>query len=168
MPSRHTFRRNEPPQPGTGHPGDAAATSPGSRAPGRAPSSSPGLAGGPRAGGTFSPLPKQVERAVSLEDFHRLVRQHQADRIYLDVLDHPPDPDTGELAALHVVLSALRSHVCILATLPIPADQGGGSTDPENAISYLGVLRSRFLFLCYATCPGLASVRLARELRLRS
>jgi hypothetical protein len=107
----------------------------------------------------------EVHTTESLDQFHTLVRQHRADRIYLDLLELTPDPARPQNANYCVLLSASRRGTDILARLTYKGEKDAGRASSRKAAqTYLDVLRSRFLFLGYATSDGLASARLAREL----
>lgn len=109
-----------------------------------------------------SPL-GELHTAGSLDEFHTLVRRHQVDRIYLDLLDLPAAGRVPDGATCHVILSASKGGVDLLARLPWPNDKGSAS--PVDPVTYRNVLRSRFLFLGYSVSEGLASARLSRHLQ---
>lgn len=107
-------------------------------------------------------LTAEIRFAESLDEFQALVRRHQADRIYLDVLDWGRPVHGPASASYCVILSASKGAADILALLPWQAEKNGGSV--PDVLTYRNVLRSRFLFLGYSVSDGLASARLARHL----
>lgn len=109
-----------------------------------------------------SPL-GELRTAESLDEFHALVRRYQVDRIYLDLLDLPRTGGGARSASCHVILSASKGRVDLLARLLWPNEKGSAS--PVDSVTYRNVLRSRFLFLGYSVSEGLASARLARHLQ---
>lgn len=112
--------------------------------------------------GSRSPAGGEISIAANLEEFQKLLRQHQIDRVYLDLLQCAPlAPDKPQL---QVVLSASRGGHDLVACLPWNRLGAPGSTPPSEMETYRSVLRSRFLFLGYAVSDGLASVRLAHHL----
>jgi hypothetical protein len=120
------------------------------------------------ATGPAAPLPGAGELHItgSLDRFHTLVRQYRADRVYLDLLELTSNDADQQDASYYVLLSASRHGTDILARLTYQGERGTGRAHSlKSAQTYLNVLRSRFLFLGYATSDGLASARLARELQ---
>lgn len=121
-----------------------------------------GAGTGAKPAGVSRPQLSELRVAESLEEFHALVRRHQVDRIYLDLLEVPKSRRSPSSPACHVILSASKGGADILARLPWPNDKG--STSPVDPVTYRNALRSRFLFLGYSVSEGLASARLARHL----
>lgn len=112
--------------------------------------------------GSRPPFTAELRLAESLDEFQALIRRHQADRIYLDVLEcSQPDPGPA-VAPFCVLLSASKGGTDILARLPWQAGKNGGAV--PDVQTFRNVLRSRFLFLGYSVSDGLASARLARHL----
>ncbi|HYC72256.1 MAG TPA: hypothetical protein VEB66_13665 [Opitutaceae bacterium] len=113
------------------------------------------------AAGNSRPPLGDLRLAESLDEFHALVRRHQVDRVYVDLLDLSV---ADGMAACHVILSASKGGVDLLARLPWPGDKTASGVAPVDPVTYRNVLRSRFLFLGYSVSDGLASARLARHL----
>lgn len=154
------FRRPEPAMTGPEHPPVAAASllpvSPGPahvEAP-AAPAPPPATP----ASGSRSPIAAELRIAESLDEFQALVRRHQVDRIYLDLLELSPAAGAD---AFCVILSASKGGTDILARLNWLPEKHRAATDAQT---FRNVLRSRFLFLGYSVSDGLASARLARHL----
>ena len=112
--------------------------------------------------GSRSPAGGEISVAANLDEFQKLLRQHQVDRVYLDLLQCASPGSAGP--QLQVVLSASRGGHDLVACLPWNRLGAPGSTPPSEMDTYRNVLRSRFLFLGYAVSDGLASVRLAHHL----
>lgn len=117
----------------------------------------------PAQPGSNSPL-GELRLAESLDEFHALVRRHQIDRIYLDLLDLARGTGGTGTPACHVILSASKGGVDLLARLPGPNEKSAHGAPSVDPVTYRNVLRSRFLFLGYSVSEGLASARLARHL----
>jgi len=112
--------------------------------------------------GSRSPAGGEISIAANLEEFQKLLRRHQVDRVYLDLLQCTTAANAEP--QLQVVLSASRGGHDLVACLPWNRLGAPGSTPPSEIDTYKNVLRSRFLFLGYAVSDGLASVRLAHHL----
>jgi hypothetical protein len=112
--------------------------------------------------GSRSPAGGEINIATNLDEFQKLLRQHQVDRVYLDLLQC--SPQAGGEPQLQVVMSASRGGHDLVACLPWNRLGASNSTPPSEMDTYRNVLRSRFLFLGYAVSDGLASVRLAHHL----